>query len=212
MLKLNNLCFSYTPGKPVLQDLCLELAEGELLAVMGPSGCGKSTLLNLIAGLLRPTSGTLESDSRRMSYVFQEPRLFPWLTVEQNLRAVLPHKADAADSAAANAASIADALALVELPDAGRLYPSELSGGMKTRISLARAVVYGGDLMLLDEPFAALNEELRADLLRRLKTRLKEKGTSAILVTHQREDAEAFADRIFRLPPATAAPAGSSAP
>ncbi len=212
MLKLNNLCFSYTPGKPVLQDLCLELADGELLAVMGPSGCGKSTLLNLIAGLLKPTSGALESDSRRTSYVFQEPRLFPWLTVEQNLRAVLPQKTDAADSAAANAASIADALALVELPEAGRLYPSELSGGMKTRISLARAVVYGGDLMLLDEPFAALNEELRADLLRRLKTRLKEKGTSAILVTHQREEAEAFADRIFRLSPTTAAPAGSSAP
>ena len=71
MLKLNNLCFSYTPGKPVLQNLCLELADGELLAVMGPSGCGKSTLLNLIAGLLKPTSGTLESDSRRTSYVFQ---------------------------------------------------------------------------------------------------------------------------------------------
>lgn len=210
MLKLNNLCFSYTPGKPVLQDLCLELADGELLAVMGPSGCGKSTLLNLIAGLLKPTSGALESDSRRTSYVFQEPRLFPWLTVEQNLRAVLPQKTDAADSAAANAASIADALALVELPEAGRLYPSELSGGMKTRISLARAVVYGGDLMLLDEPFAALNEELRADLLRRLKARLKEKGTSAILVTHQREDAEAFADRIFRLPPQLPPPPGAA--
>ena len=192
MLKLDRLCFSYTPGKPVLQDLCLELADGELLAVMGPSGCGKSTLLNLIAGLLRPTSGTLRSDSLRPAYVFQEPRLFPWLTVEQNLRAVLPPKADPA--------VIADALAQVELPDAGRLFPAALSGGMKTRVSLARALVYGGDLMLLDEPFAALNEELRTQLLHRLKARLKQTGSSAILVTHQREDAEAFADRIFRLP------------
>lgn len=193
MLKLNNLCFSYTPGKPVLQNLQLELADGELLALMGPSGCGKSTLLNLIAGLLKPTAGELKTDSRLLAYVFQEPRLFPWLTVEQNLRAVLPPKADAA--------AIADALALVELPDVGKLYPAELSGGMKTRISLARAVVYGGDLMLLDEPFAALNEELRSRLLQRLKERLKAQGASAVLVTHQREDAVAFADRIVELHP-----------
>ena len=188
--------FSVT-AEAAAQDAFRSSFQFSLFPPLGTNGqyAGKYTngaSVNLIAGLLRPTSGTLRSDSLRPAYVFQEPRLFPWLTVEQNLRAVLPPKADPA--------VIADALALVELPDAGRLFPAALSGGMKTRVSLARALVYGGDLMLLDEPFAALNEELRTQLLHRLKARLKQTGSSAILVTHQREDAEAFADRIKILP------------
>lgn len=193
MLKLSQVSFSYNRTQPVLRDLDLELRPGELLAVMGPSGCGKSTLLHLIAGLLKPTAGELRSDFQQVCCVFQEPRLFPWFTVEQNIRAVLPHKA--------SSAVIAEALELVELPDAGRLYPSELSGGMKSRASLARALAYGGDLMLLDEPFASLNEDLRQQLTRKIRERLTKTGAAAILVTHHRQDAQAFSDRLLELSP-----------
>ncbi len=191
MLKIENLSFSYGKTR-VLQDFNLSLASGELLSVMGPSGCGKSTLLHLIAGLYRPTAGKLTVKFPQVSYVFQEPRLFPWLTVEKNLAAALPNPKQNADR-------IAEALARVGLSDAAKLYPSELSGGMKIRASLARALVFGGDLFLLDEPFSALDEELRTRLTRDLRDYFKQNGISAILVTHQATDAEIFADRVLHL-------------
>ena len=193
MLKLEQLFFSYTPEKAVLQNVSLVLAPGELLAVMGASGCGKSTLLNLIAGLLRPTAGILQNTFEKVAYVFQEPSLFPWLTVDQNIRAILPRKTEKNSATA----TVQEVLELVELSGEGSKYPSELSGGMKSRVTLARALAYGGDLMLLDEPFSALNEDLKARLIPRLRQRLKASNTAAILVTHQREDAVMFSDRIL---------------
>lgn len=196
MLKLTQVGFSYSSDKNVISGLDLELGAGELLAVMGASGCGKSTLLNLIAGILRPSEGRLENRFQKTAYVFQEPGLFPWLTAEQNVRAVLPHKTDKTQASAI----ASGALEMVELTgDAGR-YPDELSGGMKSRVALARAIAYGGDLLLLDEPFAALNGDLKKRILPRLKDRLKDTGAAAILVTHQYEDATAFADHIIELP------------
>ncbi len=198
MLKLQNISFSY--GKnPVLKDLSLELQAGEILAVMGPSGCGKSTLLSLIAGLRKPAKGKIESDFSRLSFVFQEPRLFPWMTVWENLAAPLEHPK-------AHEEEIRAALKTVALSDCAHLYPSELSGGMKSRASLARALVYGGDLFLLDEPFAALDESLRNTLAERLRTFLKARGASAILVTHHASDAERIADRTLMLSPLTVPP------
>ena len=191
MLEFQNVCFAYGK-KQVLTDLSFTLSDGEILAVMGESGCGKSTLLQLVAGFLKPKSGIILNQACKISYAFQEPRLFPWLTVTENLRAVLSDK-DTADS------RIADALDAVSLSDAAHLYPDELSGGMKSRASLARALAYGGDLYLLDEPFAALNEELRAELSIKLRERIRQSGASAILVTHQRADAELMADRILAL-------------
>ena len=191
MLEFQNVCFAYGK-KQVLTDLSFTLSDGEILAVMGESGCGKSTLLQLVAGFLKPKSGIILNQACKISYAFQEPRLFPWLTVTENLRAVLSDK-DTADS------RIADALDAVLLSDAAHLYPDELSGGMKSRASLARALAYGGDLYLLDEPFAALNEELRAELSIKLRERIRQSGASAILVTHQRADAELMADRILML-------------
>lgn len=191
MLEFQNVCFAYGK-KQVLTDLSFTLSDGEILAVMGESGCGKSTLLQLVAGFLKPKSGIILNQACKISYAFQEPRLFPWLTVTENLRAVLSDK-DTADS------RIADALDTVSLSDAAHLYPDELSGGMKSRASLARALAYGGDLYLLDEPFAALNEELRAELSIKLRERIRQSGASAILVTHQRADAELMADRILAL-------------
>jgi NitT/TauT family transport system ATP-binding protein len=191
MLEFQNVYFAYDK-KQVFTDLSFTLANGEILAVMGESGCGKSTLLQLVAGFLKPKKGIIVNEACKISYAFQEPRLFPWLTVSENLRAILSDK-DTADS------RIAEALDAVSLSDAANLYPDELSGGMKSRASLARALAYGGDLYLLDEPFAALNEELRAELSATIRERIKQSGASAILVTHQRSDAELMADRILML-------------
>ncbi|MBQ9131387.1 MAG: ATP-binding cassette domain-containing protein [Clostridia bacterium] len=191
MIQFQNVSFSYGKKK-VLENISFSLGEGEILAVMGESGCGKSTLLHLAAGLLKPTEGAVVSDFSRISYAFQEPRLFPWLTVEQNIAAVLP-------SPEQERTRIQKALDTVELSTSGNLYPRQLSGGMKSRASLARALAYGGDLFLLDEPFAALNEDLRALLIQRLREELRANRAAAILVTHQRADAEALADRVLEL-------------
>lgn len=191
MLKMDKLSFSYGE-KEVLHELNLELGRGEILAVMGPSGCGKSTLLQLIAGLQSPKSGSILCNAKRISYAFQEPRLFPWLTVKENLEAVLPSREDASDR-------IEKALQTVELADSAGLYPDALSGGMKSRASLARALVYEGDLYLLDEPFSALDEELRKRLCKSLREEIKARGASAILVTHQLTDAQELADRTVQL-------------
>lgn len=192
MLKIHELSFSYGK-KQILQDFSLQVKQGEIVAIMGPSGCGKSTLLQLIAGLLKPDFGKIENDFDGISYAFQEPRLFPWLTVEENLKAVLPKNQAESENA------ILRALNAVELADSANLYPNSLSGGMKSRASLARALVFGGELFLLDEPFAALDEELRLRLGDRLKQEIQERGATAILVTHHPEDAERIADRIIKL-------------
>ena len=199
MLKLESISFSYEK-KPVLKDFSLQLENGEILAVMGPSGCGKSTLLSIIAGLKRPTDGKVVSDFSKIAFVFQEARLFPWLTVKENLAAVLDAPKEAGEK-------IAEALAFVALSDAAELYPHELSGGMKSRVSLARALVCGGDLFLLDEPFSALDEALQRELCEKLRTHLKEIGASAILVTHQSSEAASLADRTVLLSPITPPPA-----
>ena len=192
MLKINNVSFAFDQ-KSVLENFSLELQKGEILAVMGPSGCGKTTLLGLIAGLNKVQKGELENTFEKVAYVFQEPRLFPWLTVKENLLAVINEKNDAALK------TVEECLSLVGLSDSANKYPTELSGGMKSRVSLARALVFGGDLFLLDEPFAALDEQLRHDLAKKLKGYLHARGASAILVTHNREDAEMIADRIVTL-------------
>lgn len=191
MLEFQNVTFSYGKKK-ILSDLSFHLEKGEILAIMGESGCGKSTVLNLIAGLRKPQDGSIVCRTDRISYAFQEPRLFPWLTVAENLRAVLlsTENADAV---------IQNALRAVELEDAASLLPDQLSGGMKSRVSLARALAYNGDLFLLDEPFAALNEDLRLRLTQKLKLYFKENGISAILVTHQTSDAESLADRVIQM-------------
>lgn len=192
MLECCNVTFSYGK-KNIFNNFSFTLGDGEILALMGPSGCGKTTLLRLIAGLETPTKDSIiRSSFQKITYVFQEPRLFPWLTVKENLRVVLPTQREPD--------SVIDAIMdRVDLKGAGDLYPHELSGGMKSRASLARAMLYDGDLYLLDEPFAALDDGLRRSLSEILYTHIKERGASAILVTHQFADAHAIADRILQL-------------
>lgn len=191
VLELQDVSFSYGEKK-VLDGLSFSLKKGEILAVMGPSGCGKSTLLQLIAGLRKVQAGKLTCHASKISYAFQESRLFEWLTVAQNLRAVLKKEADVSER-------ITRVLSEVGLSDAADLYPAALSGGMKSRASLARALVFGGDLYLFDEPFAALDEGWRHSLSALLRQKITDSGASAILVTHQRSDAEEIADRILEL-------------
>ncbi len=191
MLKIERLSFSFEK-KEIFSDFSLSVKAGETVAVMGESGCGKTTLLRLIAGLEKPQNGTISCNAKRIAYVFQEPRLFPWLTVAENLRAVLTDRENA-DQA------VLRALRTVGLAENANSYPDELSGGMKIRASLARALVSGGDLFLLDEPFSALNEELRLELAEKLKEIFRERGITAILVTHQLSDAEILADRIIKM-------------
>ena len=192
MLKVKEITFAFGK-KTVLNNLSLELENGEILALMAPSGYGKTTLLGLVAGILKPQEGEIENTFEKVAYVFQEPRLFPWLTVKENLLAVLDEKDENAEK------TVFDCLEYVGLSDAADKYPDELSGGMKSRASLARALAYGGDLFLLDEPFAALDENLRHNLAEKLKEHLRARGASAILVTHNKEDAESIADRILTL-------------
>ena len=191
MLRWNQISFSY-PTRPVITDFSEEIRDGEILGVMGPSGCGKSTLLSLTAGLLQPMQGQIQTNATRLSVVFQEPRLLPWYTVRENLLAVLPMK-DREER-------IRRALAAVELTGNESLRPDELSGGMKSRVAIARAIAFGGDLYLLDEPFAALNAELKARISAYLKELIQKSGASMMLVTHQKEDADVLADRILTLP------------
>ena len=155
MLEFQNVSFSYGK-KEVLRELSFSLNEGEILSVMGPSGSGKTTLLTLAAGLKKPRGGAIVNTFQRTAYVFQEPRLFPWLTVAQNLEAVLQAPKE-------QRGRISDVLETVGLSGTEELFPSELSGGMKSRVSLARALLFDADLYLFDEPFSALDEELKID-------------------------------------------------
>ena len=192
MLKITDLSFSFDKKK-ILENFSLELKKGEILAIMGASGYGKTTLLGLVAGLLKPQKGEIENTFEKTAYAFQEPRLFPWLTVKENLLAVMGDKDENAKE------TVLECLELVGLSDALDKYPSELSGGMKSRASLARALAFGGDLFLFDEPFAALDEDLRHSLAQKIKDFIQTRGASAILVTHSKEDAENIADRILVL-------------
>lgn len=189
MLRIENLSFSYE-NKKIFDRFSLELQKGERLAVMGESGSGKTTLLRLLSGLVAPQSGRIESDFMPPAVVFQEPRLFPHLSVRENLRVVMAKPDDD---------KIDELLALVELSEEADAYPSELSGGMQSRVALARALLFGSDLYLLDEPFAALDDRTRRDVLLRVKERIERENAAAILVTHREEDAELFATRTLLL-------------
>lgn len=177
-------------GKPVLKDLDMRFADGKISVVMGPSGLGKTTLLRILLGL-ETFEGTLSGmEGRKVSAVFQENRLLPWLSLKQNLELVCgPGKER----------RIEEALALMELTGSENKRPSELSGGMQRRAALARALAYGGDTFILDEPFTGLDEELKARIAGRLEQIWREARSTVILVTHDSADAAQIADEVLRL-------------
>jgi NitT/TauT family transport system ATP-binding protein len=184
-----------------LEDFSLNVGAGEFLAILGPSGCGKSTLLRLIAQLDQPHSGDIVggSPSRgQMAYVFQDAHLLPWRTVLHN--AALPLEL-AGVSRSQRLEASREALASVGLSDALDRYPAQLSGGMRMRVSLARAMVTHPRLLLLDEPFAALDEITRQKLDEQLRQLWLASGMTVVFVTHSTAEAVFLADRAVVLSP-----------
>ncbi len=180
----------------VIDDLTLDIAAGEFLAILGPSGCGKSTLLRIIAGLNAPDGGTLRvnpADTKfQTAFVFQDAHLLPWRTVLENAALPLELMGVGRSERLARASRV---LAEVGLREAEGRYPSQLSGGMRMRVSLARALVTEPRLLLLDEPFAALDEITRFRLDIRLRDLWLERGMTVIFVTHSITEAAFLADR-----------------
>lgn len=186
--------------KPVLDKLDLDIRPGELVALVGPSGCGKSTLLNLIAGLEQPSHGQVCFDRPakdiKLGVVFQQPRLLEWLTIADNIAVVLEHEGEGTHVKGL----VADFLEKVELREHAHSYPQFLSGGQKQRVAIARAFSIQPDVLLLDEPFSAL-DELTARRLRNVLQTLwlddSRPRPTGVLVTHNMLEAAFLADRII---------------
>jgi len=193
------------PGDPqrvvALEETSLSVARGELVCLIGPSGCGKSSLLNIIGGLSKPTAGEVTIDGeavtkplpQKVAFVFQESTLFPWKTVIDNIKAGLAFQGVARDERDGRAE---EALVAVGLADFARHYPRQLSGGMKQRVQLARALSLKTDILLMDEPFAALDEQTRMVLGEDLSVLLARTGKTIVFVTHSLVEAVFLADRV----------------
>jgi NitT/TauT family transport system ATP-binding protein len=181
---------------PALVGIDLTVATNEFVALLGPSGCGKSTLLRLLAGLDQPDRGTVRVAAARVAMVFQDAHLLPWRDVLGNVELPLEllHQPPALRRQRALAA-----IAQVALGDAARRYPAELSGGMRMRVSLARALVTEPRLLLLDEPFAALDELTRMALDDELRRVWREAGLTVVFVTHSIAEAAYLAERVIVL-------------
>ena len=186
MLEFRSVSLSFG-DQQVLRGVSFTLQPGGRLALVGPSGCGKTTLLRLAAGLLEPDSGKVLRPDAGVAMVFQEPRLLPWLTAEENVNLVLSDRSATLPQARAW-------LGKLGLADAAGKYPAELSGGMQRRVALARALALGRELLILDEPFSALDEEQREGAQRLVA----EQGCAILLATHDEREAAALGCRILR--------------
>jgi NitT/TauT family transport system ATP-binding protein len=183
-----------------LQDITLEIPHGQFVCLLGPSGCGKSTLLNAVAGFAPPTSGRVLADGVPVAgpgpergMVFQEYALFPWMTVEQNVGFGLEIKGMAR---AQIAARVGELLTLLSLEDFAKRYPKDLSGGMRQRVAIARVLALDSPILLMDEPFGALDALTRRNLQDELLRLWAELKKTVIFVTHSIEEAIYLADRI----------------
>ena len=190
-----------------IKDLSFEIREREFLCIVGPSGCGKTTLLKCVSGLLPPTSGEVLLDGRlvtappeQMALVFQEygRSLFPWMRVDQNVRFPLRRKRLARREADR---LVSESLAAVGLSEFARHYPWQLSGGMQQRVAIARALAYQPQILVMDEPFASVDAQTRADLEDLLLSVWRRFGVTILFVTHDIDEAVYMGDRILILTP-----------
>ncbi|MFM7426455.1 MAG: ABC transporter ATP-binding protein [Elainella sp.] len=200
-ITLSNVSKIYQNGTVALQDLNLAIEQGQFVSLLGPSGCGKSTVLRLIAGLGRMSGGSLywgssnqgNSGQPRLAFVFQEAALMPWATVAENVR--LPLKLAKVPNREA-LQSVSEALHLVDLQGFERSHPRQLSGGMKMRVSIARALVTKPDVLLMDEPFGALDEMTRSRLNSDLLELWQQKQWTVVFVTHNIYEAVYLSNRV----------------
>ena len=205
MIEIKGVSKRYGDGSLVLDAVNIEIAKGEFVSIVGPSGCGKSTVLKLISGLTPPTSGRIQIDGMTpknareiVSYIFQDATLLPWRTVRQNVG--LGVELDRAASPQRRAKP-AELLELVGLTRVAAAYPRELSGGMKMRVSIARALATSPRLLLMDEPFAALDEMTRDRLNEEVLRLREEQKWTAVFVTHSVTEAVFLSTRIIVLKP-----------
>ncbi|MGI2065622.1 ABC transporter ATP-binding protein [Shewanella sp. MF08487] len=203
-LKLQQVHSDYQ-GQQVLQGLSLTLGQGEILALLGPSGCGKTTLLRAVAGLQTISQGEIHingqvvsgdsafvpSEQRGIGMIFQDYALFPHLTVAENILFGV-----AKLSAAERLVRLDDMLTLVKLEGLAKRYPHELSGGQQQRVSIARALAYEPQLLLLDEPFSNIDAQVRYEMMAEIRSILKQRNVSAVFVTHSKDEAFVFADTL----------------
>ncbi len=197
LLSLNRISKTFDTSVAALDDLSLDVLPGEFLSLLGPSGCGKSTALRILAGLTKASSGEVvwrdEAARADVGFVFQEPTLMPWANVFQNV--FLPMRLRGISMAQATP-RILEALSLVGLKGFEKAYPRELSGGMKMRVSIARALVLRPALLLMDEPFAALDEITRFKLNNDLLNLARTLGTTIVFVTHSVYESAYLSNRI----------------
>ena len=188
MLELKDVSLSFG-ALEVLRGASLTLGQGERIAITGPSGCGKTSLLHVIAGLLHPDSGLVRNRAARTGCVFQEPRLLPWLSAEENVSIVIPHGTQGQD-----------ALMLLKelgLSDSAEKHPCELSGGMQQRAGIAAAMLLEPCVLLADEPTSALDVTVQKQVLEALRSACRTCGTAMVLVTHNIGVIGAMADRVL---------------
>lgn len=191
VFELVGVGFDYGANR-VIDGMDLVVAKGELVVCVGPSGCGKSTLLSLLAGHLTPQRGTLTRVGHTRT-VYQEGGLFPWLTVRENIERGLPPKTTN------RAGAVDEWLAVMRLEEFGAHYPHTLSGGMRQRVEIARALAAETDILLMDEPFSALDYQTRTRMRRELAETLAERPRTVVFVTHDIEEAVQLGDRVVVL-------------
>jgi NitT/TauT family transport system ATP-binding protein len=198
-VQLTDVSKVYGKGRSALLALdkvSLTVAEGEFVCLIGASGCGKSTMLAVVAGLDSPTSGQLSTSGKRVSLMFQEPALFPWLTAAKNVELALRARGVPKQERRARAAELLEA---VHLGGFGGKRPHELSGGMRQRVAMARALAQDADVLLMDEPFGALDAMTRDLLHEELDRLCAERALTVLFVTHNVREAARLGDRVIVL-------------
>jgi NitT/TauT family transport system ATP-binding protein len=203
-ITVKDICFSYSnqnnstsiSNLHIFKNFNIKIPASKVSVILGPSGCGKSTLLNIIHGILTPESGEIERDSSSViSYLFQEPRLLPWKTVSQNIDLILKKHYDHKQRQIITEHYIE----LIGLKNFADYYPSELSGGMRQRVAIARAFAYPAEIILMDEPFQALDPGLKLNLTKLFSSLWIEDNRTSLFVTHDITEAVFLGDEIFVL-------------
>ena len=199
VLRFENVSMHYhsKQGETIaVENMSFSVFEGEFVAIIGPSGCGKTTLLSMAAGLLPPTAGKVHSDNCSFGYMLQKDELFPWRTIEKNIFLPLEIKKTSTPITQARALALAEKYGLKQFL---KSYPSALSGGMRQRAALIRTLAVDPDVLLLDEPFSALDYQTRLSVCDDVYKIIRSEKKTALLITHDISEAISVADRIFVL-------------